>query len=323
MSKKRKPKTRKRSTIDGILDLFTLGILTATLFGFLGQLFWLFDLFAHFRVQYMQLCLVPFFIAMWKRRYTWAAALALLVCINYAFVLPLYLGKPAPATTKPIRAMLMNINAGNGNTLQVLDSIDQFAPDILLLEEVTPKWAHELEVLNATYPHCIAEPQAGCFGIMLLSKYPLEHGQVVRIGTTGVPSITADAYLPDGVVSIIGTHPVPPIGSEGSHLRNQQLEALPQIVAEQQHPALLIGDLNTTPWSTHFTQLIRETGLKNSMKGFGHQPSWPSNLWFLRIPLDHMLYSDGITIHNRMIGRGVGSDHFPVVVDFSLQPAQR
>ena len=91
------------------------------------------------------------------------------------------------------------------------------------------------------------------------------------------------------------------------------------MVKQQKHPALLIGDLNTTPWSSHFTQVGSDSGLKNSMKGFGFQPSWPVNHCFLRIPLDHVLHSPEITIHNRMIGGEVGSDHFPVIVDFSME----
>lgn len=316
--KKSKNRIKKRTRLDDGLDLFIIGILTLTLFGFLGRFNWFFDLFSHFRVQYLQLCLIPFIIALWTQRNKRAFALVMVVCLNYLFVLPLYFGKPAPGQEKPIRAMLMNINAGNGNTDLVLRSIEQFSPDLLLLEEVTPKWAHELEVLNATYPYRVEEPQAGFFGMMLLSKYPLEHSQVVQIGTAGVPSIVAEMYSPQGVVSIIGTHPLPPVGAEASLQRNVQLEDLPRIVHQQKNPVLLIGDLNTTPWSSHFKQLLNASGLKNSMKGFGHQPSWPNDMWFMRIPLDHMLYSEGIVIHNRMIGKDVGSDHFPVIVDFTV-----
>lgn len=314
-----KKKKQQSQVLIRLVDVIIIGLATATLFGLLGRFHWFFDQFSHFRVQFMQLCLVPFFIAMWKRWNKRAAALVLLVCINYAFVLPLYIGKPAPATEKPYRAMLMNINAGNGNTEQVLGSIRQADPDILLLEEVTLKWARDLDVLSATYPYRIAEPQDGCFGIMLLSKYPLEHGEVVQIGQAGVPSIVAEVFLPQGEVSIIGTHPVPPIGAAGSRARNIQLAALPDLVHQQSHPVLLIGDLNTSPWSSHFTQLLNASGLKNSMKGFGHQPTWPVNHFFLRIPLDHMLHSPEIFIRNRMVLQDVGSDHFPVIVDFSLK----
>jgi endonuclease/exonuclease/phosphatase (EEP) superfamily protein YafD len=319
MSKQRSNKKIKRTRLDDFLNIFILGISTVTLFGFLGRFYWFFDLFSHFSVQYLQLCLVPFGIALWARRNKRAVALVMLVCLNYIFVLPLYFGKPAPTKEKPVRAMLLNINAGNGNTEQVLEMIGKANPDILLLEEVTPKWASELEGLNSTYPYRIAEPQTNCFGIMLLSKYPLEHGQVVQIGTAGLPSIIAEAYLPGGVVSIIGTHPLPPVGAERSKERNAQLAELPSIVMEQKYPVLLIGDLNVTPFSYWFRHLLSESGLKNSMQGFGHQPSWPSGQFFLRIPLDHMLHSPEIIIHNRMIGGDVGSDHFPVIVDFTVE----
>ncbi|MCK4565332.1 MAG: endonuclease/exonuclease/phosphatase family protein [Verrucomicrobia bacterium] len=321
MSKQRKNKTRTR--LDGYLDILGLGIAIATLLGFLGRLHWMFDLFSHFRVQYMQLCLVLIGIALWRRQNKRAGALILLACLNYAFVLPLYFGNPAPPNGSTVRAMLMNLNAGNGNTEQVLEAIHNAAPDILLLEEVTPKWAHELSMLNTTYPHRIAEPQEGCFGIMLLSKYPLARERVVEIGSAGVPSILADIHFPQGTVSVIGTHPLPPVGAEYSTHRNNQLAALPEFVHEQKHPVLLIGDLNASPFSYWFRRVVSESGLKNSMKGFGFQPSWPSNNRFLRIPLDHVLHSPEIIIHNRGVGGNVGSDHFPVIVDFSINPEPR
>ncbi|MEE9368410.1 MAG: endonuclease/exonuclease/phosphatase family protein [Pontiella sp.] len=319
MKKSKAAHRKKRTRLTGYLDLIGIGLAVATLFGFLSRLFWFFDLFSHFRVQYMQIGLVLIGIALWQRLNKRAIALILLACLNYAFVLPLYFGKPAPTGGKPIRAMLMNILAQNGNTDLVLNAIRQADPDILLLEEVTPKWAEELAVLDSEYPYRIAEPQDGCFGIMLLSKHSLKNGKVVEIGEACVPSITADIYLPTGKVSIIGTHPLPPGNAEYSKQRNLQLMELPDMVNEQKYPVLLIGDLNVTPFSYWFTRVVSESGLNDSMKGFGFQPSWPSGNRFLRIPLDHVLHSPGITIHNRMIGNDVGSDHLPVIVDFSLK----
>ncbi len=301
-----------------LCDIAAIGLLTVTLLGFFGRLHWTLDLFSHFRVQYMQLGLVLIAITLWKRLNKRAMALVLLAAINYAFVLPLYMGKPEPAPVEPHRAMLMNLNAANGNTDQVLAAIRTADPDLLLLEEVTPKWATELTVLNGDYKHRIAKPQAGCFGIMLLSRHPLAHGKVVQIGDAGVPSITADVYFPEGEISIVGTHPVPPISTEFFKQRNNQLTALPETVKAQKHPVLLIGDLNTSPWSPHFRDLLAGSGLKNSMKGFGFQPTWPTDNRLLRIPLDHVLHAEQITIHNRAVLGPIGSDHFPVTVDFTV-----
>ena len=309
---------KQNQTLSRLTDTFAAGLALASLLGLLGRLYWVFDLFSHFRVQYMQLCLVLLAIALWRRQNKRVVAIILLACLNYAFVLPLYFGKPSPPTEKPIRAMLMNINAANGNTEKVLNAIRDASPDLLLLEEVTPKWAAELAVLNEDYPHRIAEPQAGCFGIMLLSKVPLAHERVVNIGDSGVPSIVTEVHFQQGTISLIGTHPLPPMGAEYSNRRNMQLIELPYTVMNQKHPVLLIGDLNVSPFSYWFRRVVSESGLKNSMKGFGFQPSWPSGNRFLRIPLDHVLHSPGILIHNRMVGGDVGSDHFPVIVDFSI-----
>lgn len=311
-------KSGKILSVVGIVDVVAIGLAVATVLGFLGRLFWFFDLFAHFRVQYMQICLVLIGISLWKRRNKRAVALVLLACLNYAFVLPLYFGKPAPPTEKPMRAMLMNLNASNGNTEQVLNAIRETNPDLLLLEEVTAKWAEELSALNNDYKFRIAKTREDYFGIMLLSKHPLKNEEVVEIGNAGLPSIIADVYLPKGEISIVGTHPVPPIGSVYSKHRNNQLMDLPYVAANQKHPVLLIGDLNVTPFSYWFRR-VSEMGLKNSMKGFGFQPTWPAQLPFLKIPIDHALHSEEIIIHNRMVGDNVGSDHLPVIVDFSLR----
>jgi endonuclease/exonuclease/phosphatase (EEP) superfamily protein YafD len=216
--------------------------------------------------------------------------------------------------------MLLNLNAENSNTEQVLRIIKKSDPDVLLLEEVTPQWAKALSELSTNYPHHISEPQTDCFGIMLLSKVPLKQGKVLDIGSTGVPSIVTEAHFPLGTVVVIGTHPLPPTSAEYATKRNQQLAAFPQLIKKQRYPVLLMGDLNTSPWSPYFWQLLRDSGLKNSMKGFGFQPSWPSHIRPLRIPLDHLLYSPEIRIHSRRIGEDAGSDHFPLLVEFSIPP---
>ena len=51
-------KKQMQLSIEGIASVFGIGLAVATLLGFLGRLHWMFDLFSHFRVQYMQICLV-------------------------------------------------------------------------------------------------------------------------------------------------------------------------------------------------------------------------------------------------------------------------
>ncbi len=217
-----------------------IGLAAATLLGFLGRFCWVCDLFSHFRVQYFQLCLVLIGVSIWKKNNRQLVCWILLVCVNYAFVLPLYLEKPPVATEQPVRAMLMNLNAANGNAEQVLTAIQKADPDLLLLEEVTPKWAEELSVLN--YPYRVSDVRNDCFGIVLLSKHPLSRTHVVFIGSADVPTLVADVHLPQGEISVVGTHPVPPISAEYSNHRNNQFTALSELVLKQKNQVLLIGE---------------------------------------------------------------------------------
>ena len=72
--------------------------------------------------------------------------------------------------------------------------------------------------------------------------------------------------------------------------------------------------------SHHFRLLLRRTGLRDSARGRGVQPTWPAGSPLLAIPLDHCLHSPDIAILQRRIGGDVGSDHYPVIVDFTFRP---
>ena len=94
-------------------------------------------------------------------------------------------------------------------------------------------------------------------------------------------------------------------------------------VRDQNELALVVGDLNTTPWSPYFKDLLKLGALRNSMKGWGVQTTWPATSYPLRIPIDHALHSPGLVILNREIGPDVGSDHLPVILDVHVSDRER
>ena len=79
-----------------------------------------------------------------------------------------------------------------------------------------------------------------------------------------------------------------------------------------------MGDYNATPWSRPFWRFVDRSGLCDSRAGFGVQASFPAMSAVLRIPIDHVLVSCSIGVRDRRIGRDVGSDHLPVIVDLVL-----
>ncbi len=120
---------------------------------------------------------------------------------------------------------------------------------------------------------------------------------------------------------IIAAHVLAPTKKSYFDLRNKHLRDLAQTARALEGPVMLIGDLNITPWSPYFEDLIRESHLLDGRKGFGLQPTWPVQLAFMGIPIDHCLVSPSVAIQQWSRGPDIGSDHFPIIVDFSIQKA--
>jgi endonuclease/exonuclease/phosphatase (EEP) superfamily protein YafD len=303
----------------GLLTAAGIVASVSTVLGFLGRFSWILDLFSHFRVQYMLGLLVLGVVLLVGRRRRTATAFLLLACVNIVPILPLYFGKPKmpDKAGSVLRAMLINVNTRLGDANRVRAVVSEADPDILVLEEISAAWISDLTWLTNSYPHSLSQPREDNFGIGLYSKLPLADAEVVYIGEAEVPSILATVSTAQRDLRVIATHPLPPGGRDYSRWRNEQLGRLPDFVRSP-FPVLLLGDLNVTPWNHHFRRLLTRTGLRDSARGYGVQPTWPNFTPLLRIPIDHCLHSEDIGILDRWVGENVSSDHFPVIVDFVI-----
>lgn len=313
--------TTRPVTLSGLL--ISAGVLAvfATLTGFAARFWWLFELTSHFRVQYaLALGFGTLALLAW-RRYGWAVVFAVFALVNAATLAPrLLTGVEAEVNTDhpAFRALLANVHSDNRDHDRIRRTLVEANPDFIVLLEATPWLIAQLTDLANRYPYRIAEPREDNFGMALFSRLPLLNAAVIRIGPAGLPLIRADLASGGRRFTLLGAHPPPPIGANMAQDRNDQLTDLARLVRQARQPTLLLGDLNLSPWSPYFTQLLADAGLQDSAAGRGIQASWPA-LWPpLRIPIDHALYSAGIQIRNRELGPAIGSDHYPVIVDFQV-----
>ncbi len=159
----------------------------------------------------------------------------------------------------------------------------------------------------------IEEPRADNFGVALYVRGRVT-GSAEELGSR-LPSIVADVAIGAARFRTIVTHPIPPISGAATRSQEDQLDAIADQAREGATPVLLMGDFNATPWSRPFLRLLRRSGLSDSRAGFGVQASFPAGPLLMRIPIDHLLASCSVGVSDRRIGRDVGSDHLPVIVD--------
>lgn len=292
----------------------------ATILGFAGQFHWSLDLFSHFRVQYLFGLLIY---AVWFKFSR--SNRNLLICLvflllNFLAILPLYLPEHTADEPNPkIRLLHFNIHTRNRQFKKTLDLISETRPDVVVIEEVNALWLENLMPLVKTHPWWIAHPREDNFGISLFSRLPLKNQKISDFSGIGLPTILASIKTQQADLLLAATHPLPPVGPAYADVRDRQLAGLAEFATMASSPFVIAGDLNATPWSHTFKSMLAAGRLHDSSRGFGFQPSWPTHNPLLLIPIDHFIHNDHIRVTNRFIGPDCGSDHLPLIVDFSIR----
>ncbi|MGL5097720.1 MAG: endonuclease/exonuclease/phosphatase family protein, partial [Planctomycetia bacterium] len=171
-----------------------------------------------------------------------------------------------------------------------------------------------------THPHQkqYATGSSTAHGIGLWSKRPLDDFEVVTKGRV------RDQYWIVGrlgtgtdAVTIVGIHPPPPVKKDWADARNDALDLLGSFVAEQTGPVVVLGDLNCSPWSPYFSDLLTASRLRDARQGYGASPTWPADAPYKGFPIDHCLVSKDIAVRNFALRETPGSDHRAVLVDLT------
>ncbi len=301
-----------------------------TLLRFVGRLYPL-ELASHFQVQLCAISVAATIVLIAAGRWWWAVGGLLTAVMTGSAIAPFALGSlSGPAYTAPedgegsLRLMLANVLGSNHRHQRLVDLIEDSSPDVLVLQEVNASWMSALQGLRDSYPYMISGPREDNFGIAVFSRLPLAETAVHTLGEAGLHSLSMRVDVGGVQLTLIATHPRPPIPARRFHLRNDQLERLGELIDASARPLVLVGDLNMTMWSPWYRRLAGTRRLFNSRRGFGVQGSWPACLpGFLRLPIDHCLLSEGLAVAGCSLGPDIGSDHLPLLVDLIVNRNRR
>lgn len=304
--------------------------LAGTVLGYFGRWHWFLDLFAHFRGQYLVALAGSGLLLLVARRPWTAAAFLIGAGLNARALAPLFGPPPTapamaaqPTVTPPLRIVTCNVLYINNQQTQMLDWLRSSPGDVVFLCEVTRGWADALRSLVDVYPHQHFCPRSDPFGCAVLSTRPWTQLEEKQWGTFVSPSLVVQFPWGDREVLMLGMHPTPPNGSRGSGYRNRALESAAAFLTS--HPVrsqLLVGDLNATPWCHALRSLVERTGLSDSARGHGWQPTWNVESLLFQIPIDHVLVSPDLVTTGRRLGPDLGSDHRAVMVELQLASDQ-
>ncbi|MBC6422903.1 MAG: endonuclease/exonuclease/phosphatase family protein [Hormoscilla sp. SP12CHS1] len=298
-----------------IPGLLASTILTIT--GCLGQVHRYFELTSHFKVKYLIINFIVLILLLVARRKSWLFVCLFCLTINGFEVLPWYGVNIANKTSEVhLKILLANVHTKNQRYSEFISLVKQERPDVVVVEEIDKIGTTELAAIHALFPYRFLKPRFDNFGIGIYSYIPLDNLEVKSVGEYDIPTLIADIKLQEHVVSLIATHPLPPVSQEYFYWRNQQLAEISDRVQQLKNkPVIVVGDLNTTMWSPYYRKFIRDSGLKNGRSGFGVQPTWPVDAPIFSIPLDYCLVSPEIKVIDSRVGKDIGSDHYPLITE--------
>ena len=301
-------------------------IAAASLGSFAGRWLWWLDVLANFRAQYVVvLALLGGIVVISRWRRSGMAILAIAL-VNLFFVAPLYFGSPGESNPAAPHLLVLSFNllSSNEGYNEVIEYIETVQADLVFLHEASRPWEVALEAAGLDYEIIRGRSENLIFGTVVLARDEVKavsHG----FAEAQPRAVTLD-YQPDGwpvPVAILSSHTLAPTTEERASLRDAQLAFAADWAADREGAYFVVGDLNVTPWSWPFRNLVAKGELRNSQIGFGLQPTFSATSFgFLRVPIDHLLHSDGIRIRDRKLGPNLGSDHFPLLVDLEYAAAE-
>jgi endonuclease/exonuclease/phosphatase (EEP) superfamily protein YafD len=307
-----------------------------TIFGFLGQYWWVFDLVSHFRLQYfiVLVVLVVFFV---KEKKWKSTGVGLFFGVaNFILISP-YIGTINSDTEEgqpKIRILSMNLSHTNSSYKKAILLIRKTQPSVLVLQELSNSWENGLGEALVQFPYSVKIPENTMDGvdsilpnflipkeklfIGLYSHLSFERIMIDRPDDFPVSYIRGSFKFKENIFTLFGVHLTSPVGKYRTDLRNKQLASLAEEIQKNNQPTVVVGDFNITPWSSYFEKFIQKTRLRDTRKGIGVYPTWLAQFPPLAIPIDHGLTSNGIKFGSFSLGSSFGSDHLPIILDFSI-----
>lgn len=280
---------------------------------------WIANLFTQFVLQYSFFFLLVLIYALWKRPKSVLSLLSLTgLLFNLILILPLHLPNKTnkPSSGETIEVLSINLWSQNKEVDAVKKLIKEYDADIVLLLEYTPSWNNALGYLKREYTHQSKQVRSDNFGMAILSKLPME----ADLKVDDVPSVNASINLGSSSFHLLARHPRPPLSPSNYQEQKEVFSRIEAWVNNTDLPVIVAGDLNSNSFSSHYNELLQNTRLVDSRKGFGLQPTWPASLGPLGITLDHFLVTENWEIEERKVLNKIGSDHTPIYIQLKKPP---
>ena len=225
----------------------------------------------------------------------------------------------------PLRVLSFNVLAHNPTPDAVFQFVRASDADLVVLVDAKRwRWRQVVSDLGRPYPYHAPRTWPQPPPVFVFSRFPIVSADLVAEQRAGPrpprPYLVVELAVGGQRLVIAGVHSTwPGLSASGHHRQQRELAGLAEIVRTIDRPVIVAGDLNSTPWSPRFRDLVGAAGLRNAADGQGYVATWPRWFWPAQIPIDHVLLKGSLTVLRLRRGPALGSDHYPLIADLCLR----
>jgi len=290
-----------------------------------GQYSWQLDVLSHFQPWYLLIQAVLCLLLMGLRDWKLAGIVLLGLGINALPFISFFSDSRGVGGSMSNRFKLLQFNvcAPAKDYAPLSHYLSEEKPDIVTLEECGDNCFQNLkrDQVFKVYPYQIRKVPYR-HRLLVLSKFPIQELKTPRLVADPAVLLLRVQFNSKPVTLLVMHSTRPSSGKIYYERQIQQFHQIAKLASATSTPFLMAGDLNVSPWNYSFSRLLEESHLKNSMDGFGFQPSFPIFVsrfkMFPLVPIDHVLVSQKFQVLHRHIGPRLQSDHLPLIVELGF-----
>ncbi|MDX2105848.1 MAG: hypothetical protein SFY67_05545 [Candidatus Melainabacteria bacterium] len=195
-------------------------------------------------------------------------------------------------------------------------------PDVVVLTEADEKWTRSMEKLE--YPSTMSILRRPGFTVM--SKYASRGAQIYYPGGSQPPQVHILIDKNNQTINIVALHLSAMQTPIGYDFRKKEFAVLKDRLEKMPYPTIILGDTNSSNWSSSVKSFLKDANLKDTQAGFMTVPTWPARSGKLIanvavppfVAIDNVFVSKDFDVLERRVGPALGSNHMPVYVKLQL-----
>jgi endonuclease/exonuclease/phosphatase (EEP) superfamily protein YafD len=214
-----------------------------------------------------------------------------------------------------------NVYFPAADDVETAAAVGDTAADVLLLQEISPRWKEVLEQrYGGIYPHRLYMPAGGAGGLAVLSRFPLRD-QGLLAPVIKHPAWLVGVHTPAGDLNVLNVHlraSTRPgqnllaglLGMSSDHER----EIREFLAACRLEPQVIAGDFNEGPRGGAVEWLTQRGYVDVLEMQRPGTPTFRALGGLYKATLDHVLLLGGVSAVDAKVLRRGQSDHWPLVV---------